>query len=270
MDSDGRRIYHFHVRKTAGSSLNASFWRLGGPEVEATMTQGDTSAEGNGLRFTDELEPMAAGNFFFASSHRPYGEVRLPPGTFKLTILRDPIARVKSYYRYVQWVCTDPDSHIYEPFADRVKRESWFLDGGVHYLRTQLSPRRLRTEGEIRNLGPGQLARRLTRLRHRGAFSDLVQRLPPRRLSAQLYMFSESLDPVEASNRILDCDAVLFTETFPADLAKVADRLDLKLDERHERRFGDPVEPTERDLMTLRKRLSREYEMIERVRDRLA
>ena len=269
MHPKSRRIYHFHVRKTAGSSLNAAFWALGGPAVQSVERAGGETATGNGLTFTEDRDRIEAGDFFFANSHRPAQRLTLPPDTFTVTILRDPISRVISYYRYAIWARSDPDADSQEPFAPRVREGSWFLDGGLDYLRTQLKPERVRVDGGIRTLGFRQFAARLGRLRRTGTIADLIARMPPRRLCDQLYMFSQELDPKAAAERALACDAVLFTESFGDDLRRLGSELGLELGEQSRKRFGEEVEISDEQRQILGRRLSREYEMIERVRDGL-
>jgi hypothetical protein len=238
MNPDYERVYHFHVRKTAGTSLNAAFWALGGLDLRAVA--GEQAVEGNGLRFVrGNRRLIEAGDYFFANSHRPAHTLRLPPATYTITILRDPSARVVSYYRYLLWARANRGAKETEPFIEDVVAESSFLD------------------------------RRLSLRRRPVAFRDFLDRVPAERLLTQLQMFSERLDPDEAAERVLACSAVCFTETFPEDLERIARELQLDLSERSERRFGETVDlsPRERDL--LRERLAAEYAMIEQVREKL-
>jgi Sulfotransferase family len=238
MNPDYERVYHFHVRKTAGTSLNAAFWALGGLDLEAVA--GDQAIEGNGLRFVRGNQRLIeAGDYFFANSHRPAHTLRLPPQTYTITILRDPSARVVSYYRYLLWARANRRAKEAEPFIEDVVAESSFLD------------------------------RRLSLRRRRVAFLDFLDKVPAERLLTQLQMFSERLDPNEAGERILACSAVCFTETYPEDLRRVAGELQLDLGEKRERSFGEKVELSEEEQELLRERLAPEYVMIERVREGL-
>lgn len=231
-----RRVYHFHVRKTAGSSLCAAF----------------------------EALPDHA---FFDSAHVSAETVKLEPETFTVTILRDPVSRAISYYRYLVWVRENYEEALeQEPWADTVLRESAFLDGGFAYFADQL--RRMRPEGALRTLGVKQFVTRLFRLRRVGGFDDFLARVSPRKLLAQLYMFSTRMDPEEAAKRILACDEVCFTETFPQDLARLSRRLEINLEEKHSRRFGEPVTLTDAQREKLRRLLGPEYQMLELVRGR--
>lgn len=241
------RVYHYHVRKTAGSSLNAAFWALAGLDYAAMSNR--QLAEGNGLKILQGgAKLIPGGDYFFASSHQPAYKLQLPPRTYTITILRDPAARVISYYRYLLWARSDVADRAAEPYIDAVRAESAFLDGG-RWLPLW--------------------ARRLLRKREPD-FEEFIERVPAEHLLTQLHMFSERLDPDEAAERILACSAVCFTETFPDDLERVARELQLDLSERDERRFGETVDlsPQERNL--LRERLAAEYAMIERVREKLA
>lgn len=47
-------------------------------------------------------ETIAQGRYFFAFSHNPAHRIALPPRTFTVTVLRDPMTRVVSYYRYLR------------------------------------------------------------------------------------------------------------------------------------------------------------------------
>ena len=231
-----KRVYHYHVRKTAGTSLNSAFWALGGLDLQAMS--GRQAVEGNGLRFVrGEPGLIAEGDYFFANSHQPAYRLRLPPATYTITILRDPAARVISYYRYLLWARSDASAREAEPFIDDVIAESAFLD------------------------------RRLSLRRRESTFRDFLARVPAFHLSAQLHMFSERLDPSEAAENALACSATCFTETYAADLKRVAAELRLDLRETRERSFGETVVLADDERELLRERLAPEYAMIDRVRE---
>lgn len=233
------RVYHFHVRKTAGTSLNSAFWALGGLDLRALAAE--QAVEGNGLRFVrGNRELIEAGDYFFANSHMPAHELRLPPATYTITILRDPAARAISYYRYLLWARGNRAARDAEPFIDDVVAESSFL------------------------------GRRSVFRRREVAFRDFLDRAPAERLLAQLQMFSARLDPSEAAERALACSATCFTETYAEDLSRVAAELGLDLREMRERSFGERVELSDDERGLLRERLAPEYAMIERVREGLA
>lgn len=235
---DYKRVYHFHVRKTAGTSLNSAFWALGGLDLRAMANS--QAVEGNGLKFVrGNQQLIEEGDYFFANSHQPAYELRLPPGTYTITILRDPAARVISYYRYLLWARSHRKAREAEPFIDDVIAESSFLD------------------------------RRLSLRRREVAFRDFLERAPAQRLMTQLHMFSERMDPSEAAENALACSATCFTETYAEDLKRVAAELQLDLREMRERSFGEKVELSEGERALLRERLAPEHAMIERVREGL-
>ncbi|HXR31582.1 MAG TPA: hypothetical protein VN752_10635 [Solirubrobacterales bacterium] len=277
MNPDYERVYHYHVRKSAGSSLNAAFWALGGVDFATAEVRLRESPQsefvGNGLRFVrNNPALLARGDYFFATTHRPAYHVELPPRTFTITILRDPASRVLSYYHYMMWARSSAEGGR-DPFVDQVRSESDFMDR--HPIR-RISLHTLRTDSAVRELGAGQLARRMLPLRLRPerriadrSFARFLARVSPRALLAQLYMFSPRFDPAEAAERVLGCSAVCFTETYAEDLKAVAAALELPLAEKRERRFTAKAATPEADLELLRERLAREYRMIELVKQGL-
>jgi hypothetical protein len=271
MNPTYRRVYHFHVRKTAGTSLNAAFWALGGIEPSA-MRPSVEVVTGNGLRFVRGNHNLIAnGDYLFASTHWQKCHVQIPPDTFTVTILRDPVSRVLSYLRYLQWIMATAESESDDPFATDVRAESRFLTGGLDYALGRFSLDRLRAESAIQTLGLRQFLTRLPWL-FTGAddIKGFLRRVPPYRLLTQLHMFSKRMDPTEAAENVLACNAVCFSETFSKDLKRIGTTLDLPLEERHERRSGKKSTFTTDELVPLRERLEPEYLMIEQVRRGLA
>lgn len=149
---------------------------------------------------------------------------RLPKRTFTIALLRDPVARVLSYYRYLL-------------AGDSVETDmSW---------RVQNDERALAGE----------------------SFSDFLKNIPDELLLNQLYMFSPRFDVSEAADRILECSAIMMTETFDRDIRDLAATLGLALEYRRERTttlVKAPVE--EKQMEALRDRLATEYELLEKLR----
>jgi len=149
--------------------------------------------------------------------------LRLPRRTFTIVLLRDPAARVLSYYRYLL-------------AGDAVAGDmSW---------RVQNDERALAGE----------------------SFSDFLKNIPDELLLNQLYMFSPRFDVSEAAERILECSAIMVTETYDLDLRNLASTLGLTLGIRRERittLTKAPVE--EKHMEALYDRLAIEYELLEKL-----
>jgi hypothetical protein len=101
-----RRVYCYHVRKTAGTSLGFSFLALGDEdplEVWRRMTTSRLRRTVSGPYAFAAYVPfvLSEGAYFFGRSHRSYDDQPLPEGTFTVTVLRDPLDRVHSYFDYL-------------------------------------------------------------------------------------------------------------------------------------------------------------------------
>ena len=219
------RLYHYHLRKTAGTSLNAAFWQLAGLTLREVGTRQRVCR--NGFVFVRQnREWIEQGNYFLASSHAPAHMLTLPEDTFTLTVLRDPLKRVLSHYRYLLWARENPHAYDEEPFLDDLHREFDWL-------------------GE--------------------SFGDFLQRIPRNHLQRQLYFFSADYDVNEARQRILSCSAVCFTETFGDDLRQLAEHLQLPLQESRERRFVREISITPEEMEFGREMLKDEFTLYEQV-----
>ncbi len=222
-----QRIYLFHIRKTAGTSLVRSFLALGGEDpraVEHRMSKSLLSRTKSGpYAFTSGRGTLPRGDYFFGWSHMAAHRLRLPSRTFTIVLLRDPVARVLSYYRYL--LSGDEPA---ENMAWRVPDDERALAGR--------------------------------------SFSDFLNTIPEELLLNQLYMFSRRFDVAEATAGILKCSAIMLTESYGRDLRKLAGTLSLPLEHRRDRITGVKAAPVDQQqLDALRDRLEGEYELLEAV-----
>ncbi len=222
-----RRIYCYHVRKTAGTSLYLSFMALGGEDPTVVWRRITTSrlprTISGGYSFVaNSRRLLAEGAYFFGRSHRAADDQPLPTRTFTVTILRDPVERVHSLFDYL--VAGD--------------------EAGV----------------------PGRVAES-ERTVARDGFDAFLDRVPPRDLLNQLNTFSKRQEVSEAADRIAACSSVLFAEDFAGGLGRLGQRLELPLSPQRARVTGSRSVLTEDQTERLRTRLEPEYELLRRLQE---
>jgi len=107
---DGKgRVYHYHIRKTAGTSLNLAFFSEYGAE-EAKHVHQQISKRRFNLRAINrnevfvgwETNLLSTGHYFYGFSHSPLHELRVSEGSFTITIFRDPVKRVASHFNMLR------------------------------------------------------------------------------------------------------------------------------------------------------------------------
>jgi hypothetical protein len=218
-----RRIYCYHVRKTAGTSLHLSFMGLGGEDplvVYRRIAESRLSRTVSGgysfVAFHRRL--LAEGAYFYGRSHAPAADLVLPPRTFTITVLRDPVARVHSYFDYLV-AGDDPDM-----------------------------------PGRPAPLGERQVAK--------DGFDAFLDNVRPENLLCQLGMFSDRFDVSEAVDRIGACSKVFFTENFAVGLTELGQQLELPLQTHRARVTGGRSSLTAEQWERLRTRLEPEYELL--------
>ena len=220
-----RRVYCYHIRKTAGTSLGFSFLGLGGEdplEVWRRMSAERLRRTTSGRYAFAAYVPgvLSEGAYFFGRSHRGFDDQPLPDRTFTVTVLRDPVDRVHSYFDYL-------------------------------------------TEGDGLGL-PGPLGGR-ERRRATGGFDAFLDRVPDLHLLNQLATFSKRLDVSEAADRIAGCSSVLSTSDFARGLGDLGRRLDLPLAVHRARVTTTRSTLSDDQRDRLRQRLEPEYELMNRL-----
>jgi hypothetical protein len=128
-----RRVYQYHVRKSAGTSLLFAFYALGGEDpkaVEARLPRYHFTTSGGYTFVAHDKRLIARGHYTFGSSHLPAWDLQLPTGTFTVTVLRDPVERALSLYRYLRDGGSDADYVFKAPPSQR----RWADDGFGTFL----------------------------------------------------------------------------------------------------------------------------------------
>jgi hypothetical protein len=220
-----RRIYCYHVRKTAGTSLTQSFMALGGEDPmdvwrRLAASRLPRAMSGRYSYVASHRRLLAEGAYFYGRSHGVAADQPLPPNTFTITILRDPIARIHSLFDFL-------------------------------------------VAGDDPNL-PVQVSERVRRKADHG-FDVFLDQIPTEFLINQVGMFSSRFDVSEAADRIAACTSVFFTEDFADGMAALGRRLDLPLEVRRVRVTGNRSSLTDAQRERLRSRLEPEYELLRRL-----
>jgi len=110
-----KRIYHIHIRKCAGTSINKAFISsLGGSEITY-----DALSKSLNQRLLLNKGPLVGWNrylinkgaFFYGFSHEPYHKLIFDKETFTFTFLREPMNRVISHYNMLKDLIIKKSNH---------------------------------------------------------------------------------------------------------------------------------------------------------------
>ena len=195
------RIYHIHIRKSAGTSVNSAFWNLGNLTLRKIGKEPMTlTKKYSYVSFSKEL--IEAGDYLYASAHFAQWELNLKPNTFTFTVLREPYSRLVSLYKYYTWV-----DQVDEKLGYNLDT-SYYVLKSQHYL-----------------LGK--------------SFKDFVDVLSDKYLVNQLYTFSKSLSVDDAIENISKVDRIYFQDQFNYAIRDLECVFGFELNVKNERNFGD-------------------------------
>ncbi len=139
-DKPFARVYHYHIRKTGGTSLNYAFFRLSGDDPKqlyARINEHGAVTSG-GIRYVGWRRPLiAAGNWDYGFAHAAFHNVGMPDDTYTFTVLRDPAARVLSHYKMLLHMRDHEPNH-----PGYIKEASW-IDGGFDGFLERMDRREL-------------------------------------------------------------------------------------------------------------------------------
>lgn len=226
-----KRIYHYHIKKTGGTSLNNIFLMTASSFISPDARREDaavlynTIAQHHRVIRDDKIlvawnkALIESGRYFYAHSHVPQHNLHLPDKTFTVTCLRDPIKRVISRYNQL-----------------------------MYYKEYQVAHPGMRRAGPW--LGE--------------TFSDFLDRVPRDELLFQLYMFSKTYDVQESFENICGCSYFFVTEDFAPAIGELSARLGIPLEPIHMRKADKSYPVTDAERERLREVLEPEYQLYDK------
>lgn len=224
------RIYHVHIRKSAGTSVNAAFWEMSGYNLRNIGRK--TILAGNDfVCVRNNSSAIEKGNYFYANSHQPLWSLSLKPKTYVFCILRDPYSRLLSLYKYYLWIQSlDPKTAITEePYYKSLIVESGCVGSN---------------------------------------FEDFLSGVKKSDMLNQLYMFSANFVVSEAVSACNKLEGVFFQENFKNAIEQLSEISGFELSVRNERRTGNKINLEIGDYQKQRamELLRDEYEFYDKMR----
>jgi hypothetical protein len=231
-DRQYKRIYHYHIKKTGGTSLNYMFCSLAYPSLSGDMQssmaqslyemtcQKNRSIIGSKVFVSWNKKMIAEGKYFYAWSHFPAYQLHPPADTFTITCVRDPVKRVLSRYNELMYY---REHNIQHP--GMIPAEKWLGNN----------------------------------------LSDFLDKVPRQELLSQLFMFSQDFSLEEAFERICNCSYFFPTEQFSRGVAEMSTLLGVDLQPIHVRKAQKKYPVTEAEFNRLQELLEPELILYDRL-----
>lgn len=219
----GLPIYHIHIRKTAGTTINFAF--LSNSETNKTVNfYGDLARKKNHRLIKNSkvfvgwnTNLINEGYYSYAFSHTPLHQLNLPNNIFLFTCLRDPIKRVISHYNMLKY----------------------YQVNGIHHPCMKV---------EQKWLG--------------NSITDFVSMAPKNHVLNQIYMFSNSYSINESLEKLLKLNKVMFTENLKADLKSLEALTNWKLPISNQKKYKHHEVISDNQMAMLREIMDPEYVLI--------
>jgi hypothetical protein len=228
MKGSKQSIYHLHVPKTAGTTINFAF--LSNADTKTDQFYDSISKKHNHRIIKNgkvyvgwNVKLINEGNFSYAFSHKPLHELNLSNNTFKFTCLRDPCNRIISYYNMFKY----------------------FEINNINHPSMNIFGKLLGND-----------------------FNDFIFALPKEFLLNQIYMFSKEYNINEAHDNLLNLDQIIFTETLMEGLKLLESKVGWNLPISNQKNFGFKELITPYQLNRLREILNPEYELMESLKNK--
>jgi Sulfotransferase family len=223
------RFYHFHIRKTGGTSLNESFFSLNSSRAsivsEAIRQSENKIVDLNGKKYVGaNFEELCKDEYFYGFSHYPIHKFSPNNSVFTIVILRDPIERIISHYNM-----------ILGNIKSQEKR-SWL-------------------EAESKWVSKG--------------FFEFLTKMPREKLLNQLYTFSENFNVNEAIDNILNINHVIFNDNYEAGIKDLCKKTGLNLDMYHSHKSNYTFDLKKSEKENLKEIFTMEFQVINKLKDEM-
>ncbi len=218
-------IYHVHIRKTAGTTINFAFLSNAENEDVNVFYRNLSQKSNNRLISNSKVfvgwnnNLINEGNYSYAFSHNPIHKLNLPSNIFLFTCLRDPVKRVLSHYNMLKF---------------------YQLKGSKHPC--------MKVEG-------GWIG---------DSIVDFISLAPKEHIHNQLYMFSKSFSIDETLEKLNELDLVMFTENLKEDLKVLEGLTKWELPVSNQKSYGHKEQISDDHLEQLRAFMEPEYQLIQK------
>lgn len=223
-----KRIYHVHIRKCGGTSVNMMFLQQIAGHGDAQKAYDDLSRDPDHRVVVADIPIVGwnqrlieRGAFGFGFSHIPFHELSLPKDTYSFLLLRDPASRVVSHYAMLR-------SFIEQSIAHPcLKTEGYWAEDG---------------------------------------FDAFLERMPREHRERQLYMLDRDFDQDRALQRLSTISNVKMLSDLDRLVAEINDEFELSLAPIHTRKAATPFRPDASQRQRLEGLLEDEYRFLERIK----